>query len=96
MAIATCHEFVAAERRYRADPKTEDPTNISVASLVAKATSGSSRAAPILLHGYNFRLLSTQGTGGQKTGQFALIAYPAKYRSSGVMTFIVTANDVAL
>jgi hypothetical protein len=23
-----------------------------------------------------------------------LIAYPAEYRSSGVMTFIVTANDV--
>src|SRR6202521_1270574 len=35
-AIATCHEFVAAERRYRSDPNTADPADISVASLVAK------------------------------------------------------------
>jgi len=27
-------------------------------------------------------------------GKFALIGYPAEYRSSGVMTFVVTSNDV--
>jgi hypothetical protein len=93
-AIATCHEFVAAERRYRADPNNADPADLSPASLVAKAASGSKGATPVLLHGYYFRVLSTPATGGQRTGRFALIAYPAEYRSSGVMTFIVTANDV--
>jgi hypothetical protein len=92
-AIATCHEFVAAERRYRTDPKTAEPADISVASLVAKAAAGSTGADPVLLHGYYFRILSMGETGGQRTGRFALIAYPADYRSSGVMTFVVMAND---
>jgi hypothetical protein len=94
-AIATCHEFVAAERRYRTDPKTEDPADISVASLVAKAASGSTGANPVLSYGYYFRVLPAQGAGRQRTGSgFALIAYPAEYRSSGVMTFIVMDNDL--
>jgi hypothetical protein len=52
------------------------------------------------VHGYYFRILDRQGPnamGGSKnyiadgkmTNGFAVIAYPAKYRSSGVMTFIV-------
>jgi len=51
-------------------------------------------------HGYYFRILSKQGkdaAGGAKnyivdgkmTGGFAFVAYPAQYRSTGVMTFIV-------
>jgi len=93
-AIATCHEFVAAERRYRTDPKTADPADVSIASLVAKAASGSTAGDPVLLHGYYFRILSIGGTDGQRAGRFALIAYPAEYRASGVMTFVVMTNDV--
>lgn len=55
MAIATCHEFVAAERRYRTDPNTADPADISPASLVAQAVNGASGGDPVLLHGYYFR-----------------------------------------
>lgn len=51
-------------------------------------------------NGYFFRVLTSQGShaaGGAKnyvvhgkmTGGFAFVAYPAEYRSSGVMTFIV-------
>ena len=94
MAIATCHEFVAAERRYRTEPNTADPADISPASLVAKAAHGASGGDPLELHGYKFRVSSTRGTGGQRAGRFVLIAYPAEYRSSGVMTFVVTDNDV--
>jgi Protein of unknown function (DUF2950) len=36
-------------------------------------------------HGYYYRVLDTQGT---------IIAYPAAYRSSGVMTFLVTHDGV--
>ena len=57
-------------------------------------------AAPVPFNGYYFRVLTGQGPhaqGGAKsyvvngtmTGGFAFIAYPAEYRSSGVMTFIV-------
>jgi hypothetical protein len=91
--IATCYEFVAAEKRYRLDPNSVGPTVISPASLVAKAASGSADAGPVLLQGYYFRVLSTHGA-GQRTGRLALIAYPAEYRSSGVMTFVVTDNDI--
>jgi Protein of unknown function (DUF2950) len=93
-AMATCHEFIAAEKRYRTDSNTADPADISPASLVAKAASGSTGADPVLLHGYYFRVFSTRGTAGQRTARSALIAYPAEYRSSGVMTFVVTENDV--
>jgi hypothetical protein len=95
MAIATCHEFVAAERRYRTEPNTSDPADISPASLVAKVVNGSSGGDPVLLHDYYFRLLSKSGADRRRTDGFAFIAYPAEYRSSGVMTFIITANDIA-
>jgi hypothetical protein len=51
-------------------------------------------------HGYYYKILTRQGpnapggalnyvVGGKMIGGFALIAYPAEYRNSGVMTFIV-------
>jgi len=56
--------------------------------------------AHVPFNGYFFRILTSQGThapGGAKnyvvnwkmTAAFAFVAYPAEYRSSGVMTFIV-------
>lgn len=53
--------------------------------------------------GYYFRFLTQQGAGanggaknylvnGKMTGGFALVAFPAEYRNSGIMTFIV-GND---
>jgi hypothetical protein len=80
-AIAICHDFVAESR--------------------PPGSQHSADGDPVLIHGYYFRELPmrpTDGrrgkTGGGTTGGFALIAYPAEYRSSGVMTFIVTGNDV--
>jgi hypothetical protein len=57
-------------------------------------------AEQVPFNGYFFRVLTSQGShapGGAKnyvvhgkmTGGFAFVAYPAEYRSSGVMTFIV-------
>lgn len=56
-------------------------------------------------NGYHFHVITQQGPqapGGAKnyvadgklTGGFAFVAYPAEYRSSGVMTFIVAADGV--
>jgi hypothetical protein len=92
IAIANCREFAAAEKHYRADPA--NPTNSSPTSLVARAASGSASGAPVLLDGYYFRLLRVRPAKGQTPGAVALIAYPAEYRSSGVMTFVVTENGV--
>ena len=56
-------------------------------ALVARETNpGGNR--PVPFHGYYFRTLS------KSAGGFAAIAYPALYRSSGVMTFIVNHDDV--
>jgi hypothetical protein len=93
-AITTCHEFVAAEKQYRANPNTADLEVSSPTSLVAKAASRSTGGDPVLLHGYEFKVLATRPTNGKSAGGFAVIAYPAEYRSSGVMTFIITAKDV--
>ena len=56
-------------------------------------------------HGYYFRILTRQGAAapggaldyvvnGKMIGGFALVAYPAEYGNSGVMTFIVNHNGV--
>ena len=54
-------------------------------------------------HGYYYKILTKQGAAapdgeldyvvkGKMIGGFALVAYPAAYRNSGVMTFIVSHN----
>jgi hypothetical protein len=56
-------------------------------------------------NGYFFRILTSQGpharggaknyvVNGKMTAGFAFVAYPAEYRSSGVMTFIVNESGV--
>ncbi len=58
-------------------------------------------------HGYFFHMLTRQGShaaGGAKdyvvngtmTGGFAFVAYPAQYRNSGVMTFIINQDGILL
>jgi hypothetical protein len=54
-----------------------------------------------LIHGYYFHSLTSdpksghgQPTADKATGASGFIAYPAEYRSSGVMTFIISENDV--
>ena len=60
---------------------------------------------PVPFNGYFFRVLTSQGTNapggaksyvvdGKMTGGFAFVAYPAEYRSSGVMTFIIDESGV--
>jgi len=60
---------------------------------------------PVAYHGYYYRILKAQGKNaaggaydyvvkGKMIGGFALVAYPAEYGSSGVMTFIVNHDGV--
>lgn len=70
--------------------------------LVAEATREGYRAGAgrIPFHGYYYKILTRQGpnapggaldyiVGGRMIGGFALVAYPASYGNSGVMTFLV-------
>ena len=60
---------------------------------------------PVPYHGYYYRILKAQGQNaaggaydyvvkGKMIGGFALVAYPAQYGVSGVMTFIVNHDGV--
>lgn len=62
-------------------------------------------AKPTPFHGYYFRVLTGQGpnaaggaqdylVGGRMTRGFAMVAWPAKYRNSGVMTFVVNQTGI--
>jgi hypothetical protein len=92
-AIAVCHAVIA-KRQDDAQANIETPDD-EVATVV-RAVRRSAAGAPLLIHGYYFRRLPVQSKGvtHQGSGALALIAYPAEYRSSGVMTFIVTDGDV--
>jgi len=93
-AIETCHALVAAERQFRASPKTASLADSPLASLLSASASESSSAEPVLIQGYYFRILENRRTEGKTADGFGFVAYPAEYRSSGVMTFIVMQNDV--
>jgi Protein of unknown function (DUF2950) len=76
-----------------------------VASAVAEGHAKDGDGAPTPYRGYYYHILTRQGKkgpGGAKSyivnGKmrkgFAFVAYPAEYRSSGVMTFIVNQDGV--
>jgi hypothetical protein len=78
----------------------EDPSPLG--ELVAEATKQGYRVGGgrTPFHGYYFKILTRQGpaapggeadyvVNGKMIGGFALVAHPAEYRNSGVMTFIV-------
>ena len=46
-------------------------------------------AGPPPFHGYRFRVVPQRGT-GSTSSKYVFVAYPAEYRSSGVMTFVAT------
>lgn len=93
-ALATCREFVAAEKRYRPNADASTPVDSSPVSLVARAGGRTTPGEePVLLDGYYFRLLAKRASDPTRPSSFTLIAYPAEYRSSGVMTFVVTEKE---
>jgi hypothetical protein len=84
-------------------PVTSGEPEIGPLLAEASADAGKSESEPF--HGYYYRILTRQGSnapGGAKdylvdgklTGGFAFVAFPAQYKSSGVMTFIVNQDGV--
>ncbi|MGB0034962.1 MAG: DUF2950 domain-containing protein [Candidatus Acidiferrales bacterium] len=83
----------------------QSPIGPLVASAVAEGYARSRDGSPTPYRGYYYHILTRQGknapggaknyiVNGKMTEGFAFIAYPAEYRSSGVMTFIVNAEGV--
>lgn len=82
------------------------PLGVLVANARAEGYSRkTSGGKPAPYHGYLYRILTAQGPGapggaydyvvnGKMIGGFALVAYPARYGVSGVMTFIVNHQGV--
>jgi Protein of unknown function (DUF2950) len=78
--------------------------------LVAQAAAegrpvGGDRTQPSPFHGYYFKILTAQGASapggarsyvvkGDMSGGFALVAWPAQYDATGVMTFMVSQDGV--
>jgi Protein of unknown function (DUF2950) len=99
-AIETCHALVQSSKQPGSNSTEVDRVAHYARSLInaqpAQISSTPSNLGPF--HGYYFSILTEQRKGengsDNKTGGFTIVAYPAEYRSSGVMTFIVTQNDV--
>ena len=85
----------------------EDPSPLGplIAEAQAEGYRRDPRGRPRPYHGYYYRILTKQGlnaedgaynyiVGGKMIGGFALIATPAEYGSSGIMTFIVNHDGV--
>jgi hypothetical protein len=109
-ALEVCRTLVDAEREYRerlghytekfvsdgdsrnglywssSDNNAKSPIGPYLA-LAGVTSSQSSRSQPF--HGYYYRIL-LRGSDG-----FAILAFPAEYRSSGVMTFLVNPDGTA-
>jgi hypothetical protein len=92
-ANLVCDDFASARKQHNASESANDPVAVYVQSLISLTNASASKTTGVpektsqLFHGYNFQA-------AKDAGRVALIAYPAKYRSSGVMTFLVTKSGV--
>jgi hypothetical protein len=79
--------------------ESADEESNAIGPFLARASYDHSDREPF--HGYFFRVLTVQGphanggarnyiVNGKMTGGFAIIAFPAAYRSSGVKTFLIS------
>ena len=87
------------------ESETQSPIGPLVASAVADGYAKGQGAPQTPYRGYYFNILSRQGkdapggsksyiVNGKMTAGFAFVAFPAEYRSSGVVTFIVSEDGV--
>ena len=109
-ALEVCRTLVDAEKEYRAAihqytakfissgdshdglfwKSSDDATKSPIGPYLANAgVSGSDTSHAQPFHGYYYRILL------QGPDAFAILAFPAEYRSSGVMTFLVSDDGTA-
>ena len=106
--VYTAHLASSPQQRdglYWATPPYESPSPLGplVADASAEGYTNADTQPLAPYHGYYYRILTRQGkaaVGGERDyivdgkliGGFAVLAYPAQYRTSGVLSFIVDRN----
>jgi hypothetical protein len=91
-ALAICQAFAVTRDRKNTNETSDDPITRYSQYLVVASNANTDQPVITLdqesepFHGYYFRIVKTRG--------LSLIAYPADYRSSGVLTFIVTQHGM--
>jgi DUF2950 family protein len=106
-AIEVCRALAKAKERSEINVASDDPIGQYAQSLAtartpnADNTSRNAEKESSPFHGYYFRVMTGNSTamansnaGVKKTAGLALVAYPAEYGSSGIVTFIVTLDGV--
>ena len=89
----------------RGEPRS--PLGDLVAAAAGEGYDLGAGKEPAPFHGYYFRILTAQGpsapggardylSNGELSGGFALVAWPARYDATGIMTFIVNADGTVL
>lgn len=91
-AIETCHALVedgkTSSQGASQDSVYHMPEDQALLQYAHGLVSGQGDTEEHPFDGYYFRKISANGAGGA-----LYLAYPAQYRSSGVMTFVVTNDD---
>jgi hypothetical protein len=87
-------------------PEGQTPSPLSrLGDFAAALSSNNAGDGPRQFNGYYYRILTRQGdqakggakdfiVNGRMTGGFAILAYPAEYRNSGIMSFIVGPDGI--
>jgi len=104
IAIQVCHVLAKAKEHTETQTTGDDTISQYAQNLVsggaanADATARDTGNQPPPFHGYYFRIVTQNSSGGdgrsKGKGQLTLVAYPAEYQSSGVKTFVVTHRGV--
>jgi hypothetical protein len=86
-AIQVCGEFAMAGKRDGVKAASEDPITRFAEDLVTAGAANIYNNDAKPFHGYYFRV--ARNPSAEATRRLTLLAYPADYRQSGVMTFAV-------
>jgi hypothetical protein len=92
-AIQVCDAFASTKKRPETSETSDDAVAGFTQNLLALSVSSGKQGdavpenGPNLFKGYYFQTTN-------KARKMALVAYPAQYGSSGIMTFLVTKNGV--
>ena len=97
VAIQVCHALVQTITGNTSETASSDPVTryaqILVSAHKARASNPAIRqGASTSFDGYYFRQVSRDAE--IVDGDVIFVAYPVEYRSSGVMTFVITSDDV--
>jgi hypothetical protein len=97
-AIAVCEKFAMTKNEDDAKAGSEDPITQFVQGLASAGAANAGNKESDLFHGYYFRIMtknSAEASSRSRTKEsVTLVAYPAEYQSSGVMTFLVSRDGI--